>query len=123
MQLGGFSVGLAVADLAASMEFYGKLGFTQYAGNPEQNWVIMKNGDTNIGLFQGILEKNVLLFNPGWNQAAEPLDSFTDVRELQRQLKAQGVALASEADEETTGPASCIVLDPDGNPVYLDQHV
>jgi catechol 2,3-dioxygenase-like lactoylglutathione lyase family enzyme len=123
MQLGGFSVGLAVADLAASMEFYGKLGFTQYAGNPEQNWVIMKNGDTNIGLFKGILEKNVLLFNPGWNQAAEPLDSFKDVRELQRQLKAQGVALASEADEETTGPASCIVLDPDGNPVYLDQHV
>ncbi|MGC0238932.1 hypothetical protein [Arthrobacter sp. SD76] len=89
MELGAFSVGLAVEDLAASMEFYGKLGFTQYAGDPAQNWVIMKNGHANIGLFQGMLEKNVLIFNPGWNQDAEALGSFTDVRELQRQLKAQ----------------------------------
>ena len=123
MQLGGFSVGLAVQDLAASMEFYGKLGFTQYAGNPAQNWVIMKNGDTNIGLFKGILEKNVLIFNPGWDQNANPLESFTDVRELQRQLKGQGVPFAAEADEAASGPGSCIVIDPDGNPVYLDQHV
>lgn len=123
MQLGGFSVGLAVQDLAASMEFYGKLGFTQYAGDPAQNWVIMKNGDTNIGLFKGMLEKNVLIFNPGWDQNAAPVESFTDVRELQRQLKGQGVPFATEADEGTSGPASCIVIDPDGNPVYLDQHV
>jgi hypothetical protein len=123
MQLGGFSVGLAVQDLAASMEFYAKLGFTQYAGDPDQNWVIMKNGDTNIGLFKGILDKNVLIFNPGWDQNAQPLESFTDVRELQRQLKGQGVPFATEADEATSGPASCIVIDPDGNPVYLDQHV
>lgn len=123
MQLGGFSVGLAVQDLAASMEFYRKLGFTQYAGDPAQNWVIMKNGDTNIGLFKGILEKNVLIFNPGWDQNANPLETFTDVRELQRQLKGQGVPFATEADEDTSGPASCIVIDPDGNPVYLDQHV
>lgn len=123
MQLGGFSVGLAVQDLAASMEFYGKLGFTRYAGDPDQNWVIMKNGDTNIGLFKGMLEKNVLIFNPGWDQNAAPVESFTDVRELQRQLKGQGVPFAAEADEDTSGPASCIVIDPDGNPVYLDQHV
>lgn len=123
MQLGGFSVGLAVQDLAASMEFYGKLGFTPYAGDPDQNWVIMKNGDTNIGLFNGMLEKNVLIFNPGWDQNAAPVESFTDVRELQRQLKGQGVPFATEADEDTSGPASCIVIDPDGNPVYLDQHV
>lgn len=123
MQLGGFSVGLAVQDLAASMEFYGKLGFTRYAGDPDQNWVIMKNGDTNIGLFKGMLEKNVLIFNPGWDQNAAPVESFTDVRELQRQLKGQGVPFATEADEDTSGPASCIVIDPDGNPVYLDQHV
>ncbi|WP_411375174.1 VOC family protein [Arthrobacter sp. MPF02] len=123
MQLGAFSVGLAVQDLAASMEFYGKLGFTQYAGDPGQNWVIMKNGNANVGLFKDMLEKNVLIFNPGWNQDAEPLDSFTDVRELQKQLKAQGVPFATEADPATAGPASCIVIDPDGNPVYLDQHV
>ena len=123
MELGAFSVGLAVEDLAASMEFYGKLGFTQYAGDPAQNWVIMKNGHANIGLFQGMLEKNVLIFNPGWNQDAEALGSFTDVRELQRQLKAQGVTFDAEADEATAGPASAILTDPDGNPVYLDQHV
>lgn len=123
MQLGGFSVGLAVQDLAASMEFYRKLGFTQYAGSPDQNWVIMKNGTTNIGLFKGILEKNVLIFNPGWDQDAKPLEPFTDVRELQEQLQAQGIPFAAEADTKTTGPASAILIDPDGNPVYLDQHV
>ena len=123
MELGGFSVGLAVNDLAASMQFYAKLGFTQYAGDPSQNWVIMKNGQSNVGLFQGILEKKVLIFNPGWHQDEQPLDSFMDVRELQRQLKGQGVPFAAEADEATTGPASCIVIDPDGNPVFLDQHV
>jgi len=123
MQLGGFSVGLAVQDLAASMDFYRKLGFTQYAGDPDQSWVIMKNGDTNIGLFKGMLEKNVLIFNPGWDQDAKPTEPFTDVRELQKQLQAQGVPFAAEADAKTTGPASAILIDPDGNPVYLDQHV
>ena len=123
MQLGGFSVGLAVQDLAASMEFYRKLGFTQYSGDPDQNWVIMKNGDTNIGLFKGMLEKNVLIFNPGWDQDAKPMEPFTDVRELQKQLQAQGIPFAAEADAQTTGPASAILIDPDGNPVYLDQHV
>jgi hypothetical protein len=105
------------------MAFYRKLGFREFAGDPTQNWVILKNGDHVIGLFQGMFEKNILTFNPGWDQNAAALPSFTDVRELQRQLKAQGVELVSEADENTTGPASFIAVDPDGNPVLVDQHV
>ena len=123
MQLGNFSVSLAVKDIAASRGFYEKLGFTVFAGNQAQNWLIMKNGDVVIGLFQGMFEKNVLTFNPGWDNNAQPLASFTDVRELQRQLKAQGMPLMTEADESTTGPASFVVVDPDGNPILVDQHV
>lgn len=123
MQLGAFSISLAVKDLAASRAFYEKLGFKEFGGNASQNWLIMKNGDHIVGLFQGMFEKNMLTFNPGWDQDAKPLDGFTDVREIQRQLKEQGVALASEADETTTGPASIIVIDPDGNPVLIDQHL
>ena len=123
MQLGAFSISLAVKDLAASRVFYEKLGFKEFGGNASQNWLIMKNGDHVVGLFQGMFEKNMLTFNPGWDQDAKPLDGFTDVREIQRQLKEQGVALASEADETTTGPASIIVIDPDGNPVLIDQHL
>jgi lactoylglutathione lyase len=123
MQLGAFSISLAVKDLAASRAFYEKLGFKEFGGNASQNWLIMKNGDHVVGLFQGMFEKNMLTFNPGWDQDAKPLDGFTDVREIQRQLKEQGVALASEADETTTGPANIIVIDPDGNPVLIDQHL
>ncbi|MHA4871688.1 VOC family protein [Duganella sp. PWIR1] len=123
MLLGAFSVSLAVKDLAASRAFYETLGFTQFGGHAEQNWLIMKNGSHVIGLFQGMFPKNMLTFNPGWDQNAQPLDGFTDVREIQRQLKAQGLALEMEADDSTTGPASFIVVDPDGNPVLFDQHV
>ena len=123
MQLGAFSVSLAVKDIEASKQFYQKLGFSIFGGNQEHNWLIMKNGDILIGLFQGMFESNILTFNPGWDQNAQQLDSFTDVRELQRQLKVQGVSFASEADETTTGPASFVVVDPDGNTILVDQHV
>lgn len=123
MKLGNFSVSLAVKDLEASKRFYEKLGFRVFAGDQSQNWLIMKNGDHVIGLFQGMFEKNILTFNPGWDSNAQPLTEFTDVRELQRQLKASGVTLISEADENSTGPASLMMLDPDGNPILLDQHV
>ena len=123
MELGAFSVSLAVKDIQASKRFYEKFGFTAFLGDASQNWLIMKNGDHVIGLFQGMFERNILTFNPGWNSNAKPLASFTDIRELQRQLKAQGVELQQEADESTTGPASLIALDPDGNPILLDQHV
>ncbi|SLJ90766.1 VOC family protein [Arthrobacter sp. P2b] len=122
MQLGAFSVSLTVKDLAASAAFYEKLGFSSFGGDMSQNWLILKNGETVVGLFQGMFEKNMLTFNPGWNQNAEPLDSFTDVRELQRELKEQGVEFVAEADPGSTGPASFIVVDPDGNPVLVDQH-
>jgi catechol 2,3-dioxygenase-like lactoylglutathione lyase family enzyme len=122
MELGVFSVSLAVKDIQASKAFYEKLGFTVFAGNG-QNWQILKNGTTVIGLFQGMFEKNILTFNPGWNSDAQLVEGFTDVRELQRQLKAQGVTLMTEADETTTGPASFIAVDPDGNPILVDQHV
>jgi len=122
MELGAFSVSLAVKDLAASRAFYEKFGFTAFAGNGKQ-WQIMKNGSHVIGLFQGMFEKNILTFNPGWNSDAQKLDAFTDVRELQRQLKAQGVVLTTEADETTTGPASFVAVDPDGNSILVDQHV
>lgn len=123
MQLGAFSISLTVKDIAASVAFYEKLGFSRFVGDITENWVVLKNGETVIGLFQGMFEKNLLTFNPGWNQDAEAVDTFTDVRDLQRELKAKGVEFVSEADEETTGPASFMVLDPDGNPVLVDQHV
>jgi lactoylglutathione lyase len=123
MDLGAFSVSLAVKDLAASKAFYEKFGFKSFAGNAEQNWLILKNGDHVIGLFQGMFEKNILTFNPGWDQNAQKVASFTDVRELQRELKAQGVELMQQADESTTGPASFVAVDPDGNPILVDQHV
>jgi lactoylglutathione lyase len=122
MELGAFSISLAVKDLQASRAFYEKFGFTGFAGDAT-NWLIMKNGSHVIGLFQGMFERNILTFNPGWDQAASPLPSYTDVRELQRQLKARGVVLTTEADESTTGPASVLAVDPDGNPILLDQHV
>lgn len=123
MQLGAFSISLAVKDIAASRSFYEKLGFGVFHGDASQGWLILKNGDTVIGLFQGMFEKNILTFNPGWDQNAQPLASFTDVREIQRRLKAQGVKLLSEADESGSGPASFTAEDPDGNPVLVDQHV
>lgn len=122
MQLGNFSISLAVKDIAASQAFYEKLGFKVFTGDASKNWLILKNGDHAIGLFQGMFEKNTLTFNPGWDSNAADLEEFTDVRELQRQLKAQGVQLAAEADETTTGPAYFMVIDPDGNPVLVDQH-
>ncbi|MBM7580969.1 VOC family protein [Jeotgalibacillus terrae] len=122
MQLGAFSISLAVKDIQASKDFYEKLGFQTLGGDIEQNWLILKNGDTVIGLFQGMFEKNILTFNPGWDQNAENTDSFTDVRELQKQLKVAGVTLTSEADENGSGPASFTIEDPDGNPILIDQH-
>jgi len=123
MKLGAFSISLAVKDLAQSRAFYEKFGFTAFAGDPSQNWLILRNGDHVIGLFQGMFEKNILTFNPGWDQNAQSVAAFTDIRDLQRQLKAQGVELLSEADESTTGPASFMAVDPDGNTVLVDQHV
>jgi len=123
MQLGAFSISLAVKDIEASRRFYEKFGFSTFGGNAAQNWLILKNGDHIIGLFQGMFDKNILTFNPGWDQEARKLPSFTDVRELQRQLKAQGVKFEQEADESTTGPASFVAVDPDGNPILVDQHV
>ncbi len=123
MELGAFSISLAVKDIAASREFYEKFGFKVFAGDASQNWLILKNGDHAIGLFQGMFDKNILTFNPGWDNNATELDTFEDVRDLQRQLKSQGVQLTSEADETTTGPASFTAIDPDGNPILVDQHV
>ena len=123
MDLGAFSISLAVKDIEASRQFYEKFGFSVFGGDASQNWLILKNGDHIIGLFQGMFEKNILTFNPGWDQNARKLASFTDVRELQRQLKAQGVEFVQQADESTTGPASFVAVDPDGNPILVDQHV
>ena len=123
MDLGAFSVSLAVKDLEASRKFYEKFGFKAFAGDASKKWLILKNGDHVIGLFQGLFHKNMLIFNPGWNQNAQKVGTFTDVRQLQRQLKADGVQLMSEADESTTGPASFMAIDPDGNPILVDQHV
>jgi lactoylglutathione lyase len=121
--LGAFSVSLAVKDLGASRAFYEKLGFTAFAGQTEQNWLILKNGSATIGLFQGMFERNILTFNPGWDQAAQPLDQFTDVRALQRDLKAKGIEAKIAADEASKGPASFVIEDPDGNTILFDQHV
>jgi len=123
MELGAFSVSLAVKDLEASKKFYEKFGFKPFVGEPSKNWLILKNGDHVIGLFQGMFEKNILTFNPGWDSNAKKLAAFTDVRELQRRLKAQGVQMLKEADESTTGPASFMAVDPDGNTILFDQHV
>ena len=123
MQLGAFSISLAVKNIEASKAFYENFGFEVVGGDPSQNWLILRNSGHTIGLFQGMFESNILTFNPGWNDEAQPLDSFTDVRELQRQLKAKGVLLVSEADEKTTGPASFVAVDPDGNTILVDQHV
>lgn len=123
MELGAFSVSLAVKDIAASRAFYQKLGFTVYGGDQSQNWLIMKSPSAVIGLFQGMFENNILTFNPGWDSNAAPLAKFTDIREIQRRLKAQGIELVAQADETTTGPASLIAVDPDGNQILIDQHV
>lgn len=123
MELGNFSVSLAVKDIETSKLFYEKLGFKVFGGDQSQGWLIMKNGDQNIGLFQGMFENNILTFNPGWNSDAQPLGEFTDVRELQRQLKASGVSMITEADESSTGPGSFMIADPDGNTILVDQHV
>lgn len=126
MNLGNFSVSLAVKDIAASRAFYEKLGFKPLggaAGGDAQNWLILQNGTTTIGLFQGMFDKNILTFNPGWDHTCATLPTFTDVRELQRRLKGQGAVFTAEADESTTGPASFVIVDPDGNPILVDQHV
>ena len=122
MNLGAFSLSLSVKDIAASKDFYGKLGFEPIGGDIDQNWLILRNGDHVIGLFQGMFERNVLTFNPGWDQQCGETESFTDVRQIQRELKARGVTLVREADDDGTGPASCTLLDPDGNPILIDQH-
>lgn len=122
MKLGAFSVSLNVKDIAASKEFYENLGFQAFGGDISQNWLIMKNEDCVIGLFQGMFDKNIITFNPGWNQNAENIDSFTDVRELQKQLKEKGVTVISEADESSKGPGFFTIEDPDGNFILFDQH-
>ncbi len=123
MKLGAFSISLAVKDIETSKLFYEKLGFTSFGGNIAQRWLIMKNGNAIIGLFQGMFEKNILTFNPGWDENAGKLETFDDIRIIQQDLKSKDVAFSSEAEEHTTGSASFIVIDPDGNPVLVDQHV
>ncbi|GGB41280.1 VOC family protein [Fictibacillus barbaricus] len=122
MKLGAFSISLSVKNINKSKTFYENLGFEVLGGDITQNWLIMKNESTVIGLFQGMFEKNILTFNPGWNQNAESLDSFTDIRDLQKQLKEKGVKMLTEADENSEGPASFTIEDPDGNPILVDQH-
>ena len=122
MNLGAFSISLAVKDIAASRDFYEKLGFKQLGGDIEQNWLILKNGDHIIGLFQGMFEKNMLTFNPGWDQDATEVNPFTDVREIQKSLQSRGITLTESADDSTSGPAHVTLEDPDGNPILIDQH-
>jgi len=122
MDLGAFSVSLAVKDLTASKEFYENLGFESFGGDPSQNWLIMKNGNHVIGLFQGMFENNFLTFNPGWDQGGNEAENFTDIREIKRELKAKGVSLGDEIDASTSGPASLMFSDPDGNQILIDQH-
>lgn len=122
MNLGAFSISLSVKNLAASRDFYARLGFHPFAGKEEENWLILRNGDHVIGLFQGMFDRNILTFNPGWDQAGGETDTFTDIRDLQRSLKREGVTLATEADESGSGPASLMLMDPDGNPILIDQH-
>ena len=123
MKLGAFSISLAVKDIQISKEFYEKLGFTVYAGEIERKYLIMKNEDSIIGLFQGMFENNIITFNPGWDQNAQTLESFDDVREIQKSLKVDGISLERACDESTSGPASMSFLDPDGNVILIDQHV
>ncbi len=123
MELGAFSVSLAVKDIKKSKIFYEKIGFSVFAGDQLQNWLIMKNGDHSIGLFQGMFETNILTFNPGWDENAKTLDKFDDIRKIQKDLKGKGVELDSEADETTEGAANFMVTDPDGNLILIDQHV
>jgi catechol 2,3-dioxygenase-like lactoylglutathione lyase family enzyme len=123
MQLGAFSVSLAVSDLAASQAFYGKLGFSRFGGDADQGWLILRNGDATIGLFQGMFEGNILTFNPGWDSGCNTLETFEDVRDLQKRLRTEGVTLIEEADETTGGPAHITLQDPDGNAILIDQHV
>ncbi len=123
MKLGAFSISLSVKDLNTSKEFYENFGFNVFAGSMEMNYLIMKNGNAIIGLFQGMFEGNILTFNPGWDENAQPLEGHDDIREIQKVLKSKGVQLSSEADENTTGPANLMVVDPDGNTILLDQHI
>ena len=123
MELGAFSVSLTVKDLTISKEFYEKLGFKVFAGDMEKNYLIMKNGNALVGLFQGMFEQNILTFNPGWNENAEGLETYTDVRDIQKHLRAKGLKMVTEADESGSGPANFMIIDPDGNPILIDQHV
>lgn len=123
MNLGNFSVSLSVKDIKASKEFYEALGFTVFHGDIEQNWLILKNETSTIGIFQGMFEKNILTYNPGWDGNANTLDEFTDVREIQKKLEAKGLNLIRKVEDGTTGPASITLIDPDGNPILIDQHV
>jgi len=123
MQLGTFSLSLAVKDIHASLAFYEKLGFTKFHGDIEQNWLILKNGNCTLGLFQGMFQKNILTFNPGWDANAGNLDNFTDVRVLQEQLKTKGIKITTEVAANSEGPGSFVLEDPDGNPILIDQHV
>ena len=123
MQLGNFSISLTVKDIAKSREFYEKLGFKVCAGNQAQKWLVLQNDTANIGLFQGMFEKNMLTFNPGWDRTKATLPQFQDVREIQKELKEKGLTLTTEADEASTGVASIMLTDPDGNPILIDQHV
>ena len=122
MDLGAFSISLTVKDLEASRAFYEKLGFEVVGGDPAEDWLILRNDRHTIGLFHGMFDKNILTFNPGWDQQCAEFEPFDDVRDIQKQLKAAGVELAQEADESGSGPASCVLIDPDGNPVLIDQH-
>lgn len=123
MGIGAFSVSLTVKDIKASKAFYEKLGFYEFHGNIDQNWLIMKNDDCVIGLFQGMFDKNILTFNPGWNNNAETVEPFTDIRTLQEELRGKGIAFHSEVDVASQGPGSFVIEDPDGNTILVDQHV
>ncbi len=123
MELGAFSISLAVKDIEKSKIFYEKVGFKVFGGDPSQNWLIMKNGDHSIGLFQGMFETNILTFNPGWDKNCNKLESFTDVRELHKKFKSEGIEISRESITTETGPSSFSVIDPDGNSILIDQHV
>jgi catechol 2,3-dioxygenase-like lactoylglutathione lyase family enzyme len=123
MKVGAFSISLSVKDLKKSMTFYETLGFKIFAGDFDKKYLIMKNEDALVGLFEGMFEGNILTFNPGWDQNANKLKEFDDVRTIQKALKSKGIALTAEADESTTGPASIVLIDPDGNSILIDQHV
>lgn len=123
MKLGEFSISLAVKDIETSKRFYEILGFSVFAGDLKRKYLIMKNESTLIGLFEGMFESNILTFNPGWNQDANTLENYDDVRDIQRQLKSEGIHFSTEADESTSGPASFVISDPDGNTILIDQHI